>query len=187
LRWQTAIVAGALALTACETNDAADPIEVSSADLSGTYDLVSVGGELAGQLDPEFCLVSTLTMAAAGDWELQHLFIERVAVGQAQACRTDAERTEVLVVWNGTFENTSTLVVMTVEESTIIVTTSESTAEFVTQENTELVGEFNPQTDRLVMRFPDIWSFDPHGGSGGKISLGGDARGLGGGTLVFEK
>ena len=81
----------------------------------------------------------------------------------------------------------STLVVMTVEQSTIVVTTSESTAEFVTEENTELVGEFNPQNDRLVMRFPDIWSFDPHGGSGGKISLGGDARGLGGGTLVFEK
>lgn len=187
MRWQTAIFAGALALGACETNEATDLIEVTASDLAGTYELVSIGGTAPAQLDDQYCVDSGLTMQSDGDFEIQHHFTERVGIGTGQACSIAADRFEFDVFWRGEFENTSTLVIMTILESEFFVSTPDTTISEVTADQTELVGEYNPENDRLVMRFPDIWSFDPHGGSGGKISVGGDARGLGGGTLVFDR
>lgn len=187
MRWHLAIIAGAVALAACETNDPAEPIDVTAADLAGPYDLISIGGVAPAQIDDQFCIDSDLTMASSGAFEIQHHFTERTGVGTSQPCSTALDRFEFDVFWRGEFENTSTLVVMTVQESEFFYSDPDTTISEVTDQGTELVGEFNPQTSRLVMQFPDIWSFNPHGGSGGKISVGGDARGLGGGTLVFER
>ena len=184
MRWQTVMVA-ALALGACETNDATDLVEVTPADLAGSYDLTTVGGEPAASLDPEFCLTSGLTMDEDGTFEVALNFVERVAIGPSQPCRTDASRTTVDVTWFGEWSNVSTLVVMTIDSSEVVITAGDSTVSGVTPDNTELAGEYNPDTQRLAVSFPEIWGFNPHGGSGGKISLGGDSRGLGGGTLVF--
>lgn len=187
MRWQTAIIAGAFALVACETNEPADPIDVTAAELAGTYDLVSIGGESPAAIDEQFCIDSDMTMQGSGDFEIRHHFIERTAVGIGQPCSTAADRFEFDFFWRGGFTNTSTLVVMTIQESELLYSDADTTISEVSSEGTELVGEYNPQTGRLVMQFPDIWSFNPHGGSGGKISVGGDARGLGGGTLVFDR
>lgn len=187
MRLQTMIIAGALSLGACETNEAVDPIEVTRSDLAGTYDLITVGQTPTNQLDAEYCLDSELSMQSDGDFEIHHAFVERTASGTNAACRTDAGRFQIDVYWRGRFENTSTLVVMTIEESETALTVGDSTVASTVADNTELVGEYNPQTDRLVMQFPNIWAFNPHGGSGGKISIGGESRGLGGGILIFDR
>lgn len=183
MRWQKAIIAGAFALASCETNEAVDLVEVTPTDLAGGYELLTIGGVAPGALDDQYCIASMLMMEASGDFEIRHHFVERVAVGTSEACRTDPLRDVFDVYWRGEFENTSTLVVMTILESEVAWVGGTA----VNEERTELVGEFDPEDDRLVVLFPDIWSFDPHGASGGKISTGGDARGLGGGTLVFGR
>lgn len=183
MRWQTAMMA-ALVLAACETNEATDLLEVTAADLAGSYDLVTIGGSAPNQLDEWFCIDSSLDMDSDGSFEIQHHFTIRQAFGTTQPCSTAVGRYEGDLFWRGEFENTSTLVVMTILESEF----SDASGSEVTADNTELVGEFNPQTNRLQVSFPDIWSFNPHGGTGGKISLGGgDARGLGSGTLIFDR
>lgn len=183
MRWQTAIIAGACALAACETNEAVDLVEVTAADLAGVYEMLTIGGTAPADLDPQYCIDSSLTMEADGSFEIQHHFVERVAVGIDEACRTDPFRDVFDIYWRGAFENTSTLVIMTILESEV----SWSGGTHVVEERTELVGEFDPESNRLVVQFPRIWAFDPHGGSGGKISTGSDTRGLGGGTLVFDR
>lgn len=186
MRRHTAIIfAGALTLGACETNEATDLVEVTAADLAGTFDLVSIGGSPPNQIDEEYCVDSSLSMESDLDFEIQHHFTERTTLGGA--CSTAAGREEFDVFWRGVFQNTSTLVIMTIEESEFFFSNADTTISEVTEQRTELVGEYNPDAERLIMRFPDIWSFDPHGGSGGKISVGSDARGLGGGTLVFDR
>lgn len=186
MRWHYAIIAS-LALSACETNEATDVVDVTPADLEGVYDLTRVGGEPIASLDPEFCLTSDLTMDDDGEFVIALAFDERVAVGAGQACRTDADRTQVDIEWRGSYTNLSTLVVMTIEESATTVTAGDSAVTATREENTELTGEYNPDTDRLVMFFPEIWGFNPHGGDGGKISIGAVGRGLGGGSLMFER
>ena len=184
MRLRSAVVmAAAVTVAACETNEAVDLVEVTASDLAGEYDLVSIGGVQPAALDDQYCIASTLAMQSDGAFEIRHHFVERVAIGTGEACRTDAMRDVFDVFWRGDFENTSTLVVMTIRESQV----SWDGGTHVTTERTELVGEFNPESLRLVVQFPDIWSFDPHGGSGGKISTGGGSRGLGGGTLVFDR
>jgi hypothetical protein len=179
----------ALVLAACETNEATDPVEVSAADLAGTYDLVTISGSTTAELDPEYCVDSTLDMDASGDFEIQHHFTARTGVGFDQPCSTAANRFEFDLFWRGEFENTSTLVVMSILESEFFYSDPDTTISEVTSEHTELVGEYNPATERLSVAFPNIWSFNPHGESGGKISIGGgsDVRGLGGGTLIFDR
>ena len=186
MRWQITIMAS-LALAACETNEATDLVDVTPAELAGTYDLTLVGGEPTASLDPDFCLQSDLTMDDDGEFVIEHSFVQRVASGTTQACRTDAARTQVDIEWRGSYTNTSTLVVLTIDEVVTTVTSNDSTVSQTAADNTELIGEYNPDTDRLVLTFPEIWGFNPHGGSGGKISIGGTGRGLGGGTLVFER
>ncbi len=172
-----------LVAAACETNEAAAPVEVTADDLAGSYDLLSIGGTAMNELDEWYCISSELEMDDNGDFEIHHHFVERVDRGVSQPCSTDPDAFSFDLFWRGEFSNTSTLVVMTMEESEIaLADTSE-----VTASNEELVGEYNPNTDRLVMSFPDIWSFNPHGGSGGKISIGSDGKGLGGGALVFAR
>lgn len=183
MRWQKAIIACAVALAACESGDAGELVDVTAADMAGQYQLLATGGVAPNELNVDYCLVSALTMAATGTFEIRHHFTERIATGTEQACRTDAAADEFDVYWRGQFDNTSTLVIMTILESEI----SWSGGSEVTAEHTELVGEFAPQSGRLLVEFPDIWSFDPHGASGGKISTGGDARGLGAGTLLFAR
>jgi len=186
VRWQIVAVA-ALVSGACETNEATDLVDVTAAEVAGSYELASVGGEPAASLDPEFCLTSGLTMDEDGTFEVALNFVQRVGVGPNQACRTDPARTTVDITWFGEWDNVSTLVVMTIDSSEVVVTSGDSTASNVTPDNTELAGEYNPDTERLAVAFPEIWGFNPHGGSGGKISLGGDSRGLGGGTLIFTR
>ena len=176
-------VAMLCALAACETNEAAAPIEVTAEDLAGSYALMTIGGTPLNQLDEWYCLQSDLAMSEDGAFEITHHFVARVARGFDQPCSTDPDAFTVDLIWRGEFENTSTLVVMNMEESEFVLGDESE----VSPSNEQLVGEYNPATDRLVMSFPDIWSFDPYGGSGGKISLGADGRGLGGGTLVFER
>jgi hypothetical protein len=186
MRWHYAIIAS-LAFAACETNEATDLVEVTPQDLEGAFDLTRVGGEPVASLDPEFCLTSDLVMDDDGSFVIALNFDERVAIGATQACRTDVDRTQVDIEWRGSYSNISTLVVMTIEESVTSVTAGDSTVTTTRDENTELTGEYDPATDRLVMVFPSIWDFNPHGGDGGKISVGTVGRGLGGGSLLFER
>jgi hypothetical protein len=186
VRWHIAIIAS-VALAACETNEATDVVDVTTDDLEGVYELTLVGGDPVNTLDPDYCLNSDLTLDDDGDFVVALNFDERVAVGTGQACRTDADRTQVDIEWHGSYTNISTLVVLSIEEVVTTVTVGDSTVSSSSDDNTELTGEYNPDTDRLVLTFPEIWGFDPHGGSGGKINIGGSGRGLGGGTLVFER
>lgn len=183
MRWQTAIIAGVFALAACETNDATDLVEVTAGDLAGAYEMLSIGGVAPSALDENYCVGSLLAMEADGDFEIRHHYRERVATGTSQPCSGDPSSFTFDVFWRGHFENVSTLVIMTITQSEV----AWSGGSEVSPEHTELVGEFDPGSGRLVVAFPDIWGFDPHGGSGGKISTGGDARGLGAGTMVFEQ
>ncbi|HUF14011.1 MAG TPA: hypothetical protein VMN78_12985 [Longimicrobiales bacterium] len=183
MRWQKAIIAGAFALAACETNDAAELVDVTAADLAGDYQLLALGGVPPAELDADYCVDSVLAMESNGDFEIHHHFTQRVATGTDQACRTDPFRNVFDVFWRGEFDNTSTLVIMTILQWEVSWAGGSETG----AERTELVGEFDPERGLLLVEFPDIWSFDPHGGSGGKISTGGEARGLGAGTLLFGR
>ena len=89
-------------------------VEVTKA---GTYDLVSIGGDSPGEIDAQFCIDSDLSMDGGGTFEIRHHFTERVGVGFEQACSTALDRFEFDIFWRGDFENTSTLVVMTIQES----------------------------------------------------------------------
>ena len=179
MRWQTAIFAGAFALVGCETNEAPELVEVTAADLAGSYEMLSIGGVAPADLDSEYCIDSSMTMTAGGDFEIRHHFTERIASG---ACSTAADRFEYDLYWRGDFE-VEPLLIMTILETELAWLGGAE----ITPERTEMVAEFNPATGRLVAVLPDIWGFDPHGGAGGKISTGGGARGIGGGALVFAR
>ena len=183
MRSPIGLLALALTLGACETNDAAAPVDVTIADLAGSYDLLTVSGTPVNELDEWHCVSSTLDLANSGSFEIRHHFVPRVGPGVNEPCSTDPEAFVFDVIWRGEFSNTSTLVVMTMTETEVAWPDGSESS----PRNDQLVGEYNPETGRLVMSFPDIWSFNPHGGSGGKISIGSDPRGLGGGVLVFDQ